>query len=104
MGGHDGDEAAHRVSDNGRPLDADVVEEGDEVVGVGRHRERSADAVGTPSAAQVGRQHREVVTEGLGEATERPVGRRDAVGGDDHRRPGTPAAGVQTAAVDVDVV
>ena len=55
---HHGDEGAHRVADDGGPLDADVVEHGDEVVGVGRHRERSGDAVGAPAAAQIGGEQR----------------------------------------------
>ena len=97
------DECAHRVADERGSPDADMIEHGDEVFGMGGHRERPSDAVGPTATSKVGGQHRHPFAEAVGEDTERAVRRRDPMDGHDHRRPGSPASDAEAAAVDVDV-
>ncbi|HEY5855791.1 MAG TPA: hypothetical protein VIW24_17520 [Aldersonia sp.] len=51
-------------------LDSQEVEHGNEVVGVGCHRERPGDFAAAPSSAQIRCNHREVGAESTGERAE----------------------------------
>jgi hypothetical protein len=67
---------------------ADMVEDGDEVVDVGGHREWSSDTGALASAAQIGSQNRNPLAQVAGYGRPRTVRPCDAVGGQNDRHPG----------------